>query len=213
MRTCVAIAALMVAASVASAQDAKEIERKIAAVKVSTDFKDTSLDEVVEFLRELAGINIMVDPAVKEKNIQITLKVKDVSVKTVLNLIMEMNAIGWKYREEVLYITTSDKLKEDVVLKIYDVQDLLAPIKQFPGAEIGLSDTGVDVIPTVPDDTGGDTLESVLEDLIKTHTGIKAWDDNPNASIQLNKGLLIIKQTKEVHKEVGRFLARLRQFK
>lgn len=205
--------AVLMAASVASAQDAREIERKIAAVKVSTDFKDTSLDEVVEFLRELAGVNIMVDPALKEKNIQVTLKVKDVSVRTVLNLIAEMNSIGWKYREEVLYLTTPDKLKEDVVLKIYDVQDLLAPIRHFPGAEIGLTEEGVGFTPTPPDDTGAETLENVLEDLIKTHTGLKSWEDNPNASIQLNKGLLIIRQTRQVHQEVARFLARLRQFK
>ncbi|MCH7636985.1 MAG: hypothetical protein IIA12_04865, partial [Proteobacteria bacterium] len=52
-----------------------------------------------------------------------------------------------------------------------------------------------------------------VEELITTHTGRGFWDDNEDASCVLNNGILVVKATKKVHREVRRLLNVLRRNK
>ena len=49
--------------------------------------------------------------------------------------------------------------------------------------------------------------------MVKQNTGDKSWDENPNASISLTNGILVVSQSKRVHEEIKRFVNLLRQFK
>ena len=68
---------------------------------------------------------------------------------------------------------------------------------------LGASITGVDDPVTQPD--------LPLEEILKTHTGGKSWDENPKVSLKLRNGLLVVKQTQEVHVQIRRLLSQFRR--
>jgi type II secretory pathway component GspD/PulD (secretin) len=201
---------LLLAAALSLIQDSDTIDRKIQTIKVDANFNDTPLEEVADFIRDLAGINVLIDPEVKGRDIKVSLTAKGISGKTLLNLICNANDLGTKVDDGILVITTKEKAAGDVHLEIYDVQDIVMPIKNFPGREITFGDEGIQFIDQ-PDEPSPD-LGDFLVECIRTFTGNKAWDSD-KATITYQNGLLIIKQTKENHRRIQKILLQLRSLK
>jgi type II secretory pathway component GspD/PulD (secretin) len=188
-----------------------EYSAKLRNLRVTLDFKTAPLEDVINYLREIADMNLFVGSKVKEKGeIAITLRVADLTLKSVLKLMLEPHQLTYVYKEGVLYITTKEDADQDVVMEIYDVRDLLYPITDFPGVDMTLSADGLGATITEEPSTAA---EMPIVDLVKAHTGGKTWDDNPKAAINLQNGLLVIKQTKECHAQVRRLIGKLRDFK
>ncbi len=208
MKTALALLAL---ALPAAAQDEarKEVETKLRDMKVTLDFKDAPLDTVVDYLLELSSINIVVDPSVHEKDIQVTIKVKEVSLGGILRLILDGHDCGTLWKDDVLQILPKAAIVERTLkLKIYDCSDILYPIRDFPGVEVELKADGPGVvIPESPREADG---EIPIVDLVKAHTGGKSWDENPKTSCELRNGLLVVRQTPEVHARIADLLNMLR---
>lgn len=209
--------ALMVMAGTAYAQPQSadpvksEYASKLKSMRVTLDFKTAPLEDVINYLREISNMNLFVGSKVKEKGeITITLRVADLPLKSVLNLMLAPHQLTYVYKEGVLYITTIEEAQQDVVMEIYDVRDLLYPITDFPGVDMTLSSDGLGA--TVVEEPSIAT-EMPIVDLVKAHTGGKTWDDNPKAAINLQNGLLVVKQSKEVHAQVRRLIGKLRDFK
>jgi hypothetical protein len=96
-------------------------------------------------------------------------------------------------------------------MEIYDCRDILYPIQDFPGVDIQLAQDSIGTVIA-----GGDATtsgEMPIEELVKAHTGGRSWDDNPKCTARLQNGLLVIKNTPEVHKQVVRLLNLLRRNK
>ena len=77
------------------------------------------------------------------------------------------------------------------------------------GVDIALDFVGV-VIQEPAKDAGG---EMPIAELVKTHTGGKSWDEDTKTSCAMQNGLLVVKQTPEVHAQVARLLNLLRRHK
>ncbi len=201
---------IVLAAVLALAQDnaKSEYESKLNNIKVTLDFQNTPIDQVVDYLREISGLNIFVDSKVRDKNIVVSLKVTEISLKSIFSLMLAPQGCGVLYKDGVLQLM----LKEDIAdktmkMEIYDCRDILYPIQQFPGIDLDLS-TISGVVMTPADDTAGS--EMPIEELVRAHTGGRSWEENPKASIKMQNGLLVIKNTPEVHKQVRRLLDLLR---
>lgn len=99
------------------------------AKKISVDFNGTSFDSALQTVRDkVAGLNIIVDPEVSSSGAAsplITLKARDISVKSVLKLITSGSDLGWKEEPGYLLITTRDKLQQSLPLTSYRINDLL----------------------------------------------------------------------------------------
>ncbi len=204
------VLSLPAAALAQDAKVAKEIDQKLRTLKLDIDFKDTPVAQFADYLAEIASINVVVDAAVRESDVKVTLKVTNVSARSILNLALGPHKLGFGVRDGVLRIAKEEEFQKDVKLYLVDVRDLLYPIQDFPGVEITLQDSGLQT------SAGGDATSSPelpIVDLIKAHTGGKTWDDNPRASINLNNGLLVMKQTPEVYKQVLRIIDQLRRNK
>jgi type II secretory pathway component GspD/PulD (secretin) len=191
-------------------QDNDAIERKVQAVKVDADFKEAPLAEVVDFLRDLVGINIIVDREVQDKGVIVSLTAKGISAKTLLNLICGAHELGTRIKDGILTITTKEKAQGDVHLEIYEVTDIVMPIKSFPGREIQFGDDGVTFVDQT--DEPSPDLGDFLVEMIRNFTGNGAWD-NDRATIAYQNGLLIIKQTKEAHRKIQKIILQLRSLK
>lgn len=206
----VAMLAPAVAALLGSGQDPanRDVDRKIATMRLSVEFQDTPLKDVVDFLRETADINVILDRGV-DPSTPVTFKVRDITLKTMLNYILRAHELGYIISEGILQIVPIEKAQAKVQLKIYDVQDLVAPLRDMPGREITFGDDGIQFIDTPPETSPemGDFLVELLEQM----TGRKAWEDNSNASMIYQNGLLIVRQTPEVHRKIEALINMIRR--
>jgi type II secretory pathway component GspD/PulD (secretin) len=200
----------MLAALVLLVQDTETIERKLQAAKIDADFKETPLKEVADFIRDLVGINVIFDKDV-DSSVAVTLQAKGVSAKTVLNIVCSAHSLGSKVTDGILVITTKEKAQGDVHLEIYEITDIAMPIKNFPGGELTFGEEGVIITPPPLDDPSPDLGDFVVE-MVRNFTGSQSWD-NDRASIMYQNGLLVVRQTKEVHRKIQKILLQMRSLK
>jgi uncharacterized membrane protein len=112
MRLCSLLIACLLAALPAFAQDTAvpewqaQLEQKLRRV-VTFEFVDTPLDEAVAFLRQVAGVTIVLQPAIKSP--AINLKVKDCSIKDALDQIVAQSGLESAYVDEPLFIFEKGK--------------------------------------------------------------------------------------------------------
>jgi hypothetical protein len=201
----------------------QEVLNKLNTMRVTVDFTNTTLEEAISYLRDFTSLNIIVDAEVyksqTEDQLKITLKVKDLLLKSVLKLMLTSRELTAMYKEGVVLIVPKGKIDKAVTLQLYDVRDLLVKIQDFAGPKVEL---------VAPSKGGGGPLtgatftleeprstitEEFITDMVKQNTGDKSWDENPNASINLTNGVMVVSQSKRVHEEIRRFINLLRQFK
>ncbi|MBI3268642.1 MAG: hypothetical protein HYZ53_06445 [Planctomycetes bacterium] len=199
----------------------KEIANKLATFKLSMDFNDAQLDDVIDFCREVSKINFIIDRRVWDKarpdELRITLKLNDVPLRVALKLVLEPRNLATVFRDGVLVIVPKDVLEEELHLQIYDVRDLMFKIHDFPGPGLELTAGGgsgqqgaiftAEPEPTVLNDP------QQLMDLIKKNVGGDTWDRVPGTSISISNGVLMVVQSRKVQREVAELVINLRAFK
>ncbi|MBV8880096.1 MAG: hypothetical protein JO332_09050 [Planctomycetaceae bacterium] len=201
----------------------QEVLSKLNTMRITVDFANTTMEEAVGYLRDFSGLNIIVDAEVyknqSEDQLKVTLKVKDLLLKSVLKLMLNSRELTAMYKEGVVLIVPKGKIDKAVTLQLYDVRDLLVKIQDFAGPKVELVSpskggggplTGATFTLEEPRST---ITEEFVTEMVKQNTGDKSWDENPNASINLTNGVLVVSQSKRVHEEIKRFINLLRQFK
>jgi hypothetical protein len=223
--------ALLACAAIARA-DTPKLEAKTEAdqktvtaletLKVSLNFTDSKLAEVVDFLREITKVNIVMSKGVKEggDDHTVTLKVDDLKAIDAIALITQMLELSFKIDDGVLMFVTKEETKKDTYLELIDVRDLLFHLRDFKAPEISLStagssgDSALGITTTSEEDTGSSLDDpTVLVDLIKNHTCGSSWSDNPKCSCEIQNGILVIVQTKDGHEQITTLIEKLRQYK
>jgi type II secretory pathway component GspD/PulD (secretin) len=110
----------------------REIERRLG-LPITLDFKDEPLQQVIDDLRDMTGINIVADrPALEEENISldrpITMHLEGVATKSALNLLLHQAHLIYVIKDEVVQITTEAHARGKLVQKTYSVADLIVPV-------------------------------------------------------------------------------------
>ncbi len=229
MRTLIfSAAALALFAAPSGAQDSEtpnpakdEIVNRLATQLVTVDFKDVTFEEAIAFIRDTSGLNIVIDAEassqVAEGQSRVTLKVKDVILKSVLRLMLDPRDLTGVFKEGVLVIMPKGKAVSSMTIQMYDVRDMFMLIADFPGPVVELVTpnndvmTGIQVTFEPPREVLINT--DLLTELVRTCTGGDSWEENPNASLSMANGMLVVAQSRRVHQEIRRFLQLLRQFK
>jgi len=120
--------------------------------RVSFDFLDTPLADVVAFLQNLTGVNMVIDPnATEGDDVPVTLKVNDMRLGAALDWILRLCDLSYALQDEVVYVSTKERIRDKENLQIHDVRDLLARIPDYSG-------TGLPGIGEGGDGGGGDDL-------------------------------------------------------
>src|SRR5262245_57814698 len=93
------LVAMMAAA--AWAGDTREETMRRLEMKVTVDFADVKLPDAMDYLRDVTGLNLVVLPKAMEKDgeSKIRLKAKDLSVKSVLKLMLVSRGLTATYRD------------------------------------------------------------------------------------------------------------------
>ena len=202
-------------------QRRQEVINKLNNQRLSVDFKETGLEDALGFIRDFSGLNLHVDAGVHEllteDQLKVTLKVKDLLLKSVLKLMLGQRGLSAMYKEGVVLIVPKDKIDEAVSLAMYDVRDMLFKIQDFPGPKVELVSPNAAGGPLTGatftlDEPRSTITEDFLTEIIMNNTGDRTWDENPNASVTLTSGVLVVSQSKRVHAEIRKLLNRLRQF-
>lgn len=116
MRRSVFILSLLFAAQVIFAQDDaanKKVEEALRTKKVTLNFQDTTLTEVMSFLHEITGLDFVLDPKLeKASETTVTLRVNDISLENALSLILESHGLAFCVKDGAVFISTKEKIAE-----------------------------------------------------------------------------------------------------
>jgi hypothetical protein len=199
-------------ACAAPPQDADDarIRRKLQTTSISVDFVDMPFEDFVRQIASLTGENVVAAGVPDGSVPPIAIKLSGVSVESLLNLVLGPKDLIVTVEDGVVFI--KPKTDERIYLELYDVRDMVAPLKDFPGVDISLTanQLGITTVTEDPvDSPTGLTIEMLME-LIQAHIDKDGWD---KASISATGGVLVIRQTQPNQRAIERFLGKLRRLR
>ncbi len=147
--------------------------------RVTLDFQDAALTDVVDFLRSVSHINIVVAPAVTLTSPTITLKAKDMSLGNTLHWLTKLSNTHMGFIHGALFIS-NEPVKEASVTRMYDISDMTMAIRDFPGPELALSSGGQNggaLFGPVDDSESSSPTTEEITDIIKKVVAPGKWSD------------------------------------
>src|SRR6185295_5747309 len=163
----------------------KTIVDKLHSIRITIDMQNAPLTAIVDYIREISGLNIHISGIDNPDAEMISFKVQDIVLDGALRLMLQPRNKAYMVRDGVVLITTADALKKRVKLELYDVQDLTYGMADFPGVDISLAQDSIG-------------------------TAVAAGEEANGKSIQFQNGLLIVRNSIEMHKQIRKFLSDLR---
>ena len=178
--------------------------------RMSIEFIDTPLRDVISFLQEKSKMNFFLDKDAPDTSVNI--KLNDVPLSVILEYIMP-KGLGYVVRDNIIHITV-----EPLELRVYDVRDLLINMED---RHYGSLDDEERIVPWLwegdhPIEEDKDTFFRVQEimTLITSTIEPESWSINDGKGmIAAREGMLgdiVVTHTLDVHKEVEGLLAALR---
>jgi hypothetical protein len=150
--------------------------------RITFDFRDAPLTEVVDFIREVSKINIVIAPAVILSAPHITLKSSNMTLGNALHWMTKLSNTNFGFLNGALFIS-DQPIVEASVTKMYDISDMTLPIRDFPGPEMSLNGGGQNISnggaifkPVGESKDNGPTTEEI-EDIIKKVIAPGKWSD------------------------------------
>ncbi|HZV01990.1 MAG TPA: hypothetical protein VFF73_35105 [Planctomycetota bacterium] len=205
-------------------EDTQQILQRLDAQHINLNFDDTPFGDAIDTLHELTSLNFVVATTAKEladtEQLKIKLKVKDISVRNALNLIMQVkDELLYVVKNGVILITTKSGEKKQLFLEFYDVSDIINKTPDFPAPELGLPAgkggggkgglAGATLTFANEDKKLGTGVDAdKLRDLVDSKLG-EAADDG--GSVEISGGVLIVRKSAEAHKKIQRLLEALRR--
>ena len=191
--------------------------------KVSLDVAATPIVDVIAYLHDASGVNMMLDPdAIRGQQPTITLRLADISLRAALDIVVRrMAKLDYAVRADGIFISNAEGLSK-YELRTYDVRDIL--LKFCPRAD---DDQGR------RDAAEARRIQGACEMLRLIHTTVapESWQyafvsglggaddiqiklagdrDGARGGLAYREGDLIVWQTPKVHLEVSKLLRSIR---
>ena len=196
-----------------------KLDQSRVAPKFGIDGEGAPLDEIATFLQQVTGVNFIISNRVREDldedETSVYLDLPDRSVRKVLELISEVSeSLRWKIEDGVVKFVTVDEMIGGQVLRMFDVQDLIHPVRDFPGRELNVEPSG-GLEPFDEDFPEREALvvtSDSLEGLIRDNVEPESWDADPNNALRITEqGVLVVNQTPDVLEKIQKLLDDLRE--
>ncbi len=185
--------------------------------RITFEFQDTALEDVINFLRQVTGTTIVVAPDVAAAGGgTVTLKVKDMRFGDALKWILELTNLKMALQNQAIYIS-SQPIVGAVALRMYDITDLVSPVRDFPGRELafnagaggggggGFSLFKMDAAEEAP----AVDPEALLE-FIRNNVAPTTWEGEGVGIENRGGSTLFVSQTPEVHGLIEQLLSNMR---
>jgi len=193
-------------------------ERLAKAIPVS--FVDEPLDEVLKHLSAVSGVNFLMSRDAEDAADGQTYSLEDRNaqpIERVLKILLEdlsLPPLGYSIRDGVVRVITADEVRSDYVLQMYDIRDLTFTPKDYKADDFNLLPSGTDrdsFLNGVEDEEplpliGADALLTLIQD----NLAVDSWIEDPERTIQLMPGTLVVRQTPDVHRQIRDLLDDLR---
>ena len=204
-------------------------------------FQDAPLDQVMNWLSGLTPMNVVVrwqvlEDAGIERDKPITMQIHEVRLSQVLWMILDEAGgtditLAYRASGNLLIISTAEDLGKEMVVKVYDVSDLLVKAQDFYGApHMDLSNTqnnqggqggggsifsnsgggGSNVDDQQQQGRNGEQDNSDIQELINLIVQTvepDSWADNGGTGrIQPFRNLLVVRNNLLVHQQLGGYV-------
>ncbi len=188
-----------------------DIRRKLEK-KVNFEFVQAPLSAAINFLQQVSDVNMIIDPAVKAGGEKpITLKMTQASLKLALDWILKLAGLDYELRDNAVFISTPNNLRPDTKMQIYDIQDLILAIPDFPGPDMDLQANQAGALPVFQNQPAqAQNDEAAIVAMIKQRIRPDTWGPNQGTSIEPRNGKLVVVQRPEVHRMISSLLSDLR---
>lgn len=216
----------------------------LARPSAAVNFNEASFEDVMNWVRDRAGVNVVVNwgalAAVGvERDTPVTLVAKDLPFSRMLWLILQSAGgpdvrLGYRADPDMLYISTVDDLASKLIVKVYDVQDLIMNIPSAANFEsvrtrelvtsngangarvVDVVQSGTRFFDEGDDDRGIDEQETetdvTLRQLIDVITGTidpDSWQVNGGPGvIRSYRGQIVVRNSHFVHQKLGGWLTK-----
>jgi Flp pilus assembly secretin CpaC/tetratricopeptide (TPR) repeat protein len=188
----------------------KTIVDKLHSIRITIDMQNAPLTAIVDYIREISGLNIHISGIDNPDAEMISFKVQDIVLDGALRLMLQPRNKAYMVRDGVVLITTAEALKKRVKLELYDVQDLTYGMADFPGVDISLANDAIGTAVAAGEEAKQQFTGEDLANLIKNTIHKDQWEEADGKSIQFQNGLLIVRNSIEMHKSIRKFLSDLR---
>jgi type II secretory pathway component GspD/PulD (secretin)/tetratricopeptide (TPR) repeat protein len=214
-------------------------------------FDAIGFSDVIDFLRDVSGSNVFVnwkslEAAGVDRNTPVTARLHNVKFSKALSIILDsvgggQTKLGYTVDEGVITISTADDLAKNVVVRVYDIRDLIINVPDFNdapqfsldaaqngggggGSAVGqgggggsnvtntLFSGGANQTTTNVGPTREELVESITK-LIEDTVTTDSWKDNGGSvgALRELQGQLIVTQTPENHRQLVNLLEQLRE--
>ena len=201
--------------------EAAAIQDRLDSVRIPVSFEDLTLAEVLDNLGQVTGVNFLMSQEVSDTAPDLDpynlADRAEQPVSRILKIILEdltFPPLSSTIQDGVVKIITEDEARSDYVLQMYDIRDLTFIPTDYQSEDFNLLPSGTDresFLGGVEDDEpvpfiGEDNLLTLIQDNIAPDS----WSDDPERTIQLMPGTLVVRQTPEVHAKIDALLENLR---
>lgn len=202
-----------------------EVEGLLDTRRLTVDFSGgETLEGALQAIKDQLRIDIHLSPKVRDKHgaPDVTLRLTQCTARTVLKILLSDKGLTMVWRKGVLVVVDREDFVAQTVTRVYDVRDLLNPLRHFAGPKVALASgddgggtalTGA-IFDPAADETTEVITEDFLVDIVKQMTPQGKWDESADrVSISLAGKLLVVRQTEAVQAEIGKLVNLLRQYK
>jgi tetratricopeptide (TPR) repeat protein len=193
----------------------RAIMDKLTSTKQRFNFTKATLQDWALYFANLTGVTFALGAGVKELDEDRTtltnFKLPPKSVAEALDIIGAKTGVKWKIEHGIVKLVTEEKAGGKMFLRHYEVRDIVNGVPDKPGIDLKLGVPGeeeplaeeeAEAKPTVVD-------AGKLVDLIRANIAPESWDAG-GANITEQRGVLLVRQTKQVHAKVAQLLKELR---
>jgi hypothetical protein len=206
---------------------------------MSVDVADQPLSEYFTTLSDFLNMPVFLDTAalrdatIDPATTPVGLALKDIRLRTLLNLMLGQHNLGYTVRDGILIVSTKEKLSNELVTRVYDCRNILnadpksgvnekrdssnGSVRQsaFENQESPSGDSRsifhlIQASPSTTTPTKrprGSTPSEKLIDVICTTIAPPSWDEvGGQGSICEYNGLLVVSQTAEIQAQVATLL-------
>lgn len=190
-------------------------------VRIPVDFQDATLEEVLDHLSQVSGVNMVMSPQAEEVALDQPpynlVNRHSQPLSRILRIVLEdLSVPPMKYhvRDGLVRVVAQEESAGDYILEMYDVRDLTFTPTDHASVDFNLLPSGTDPESFTEGVEDDEPLPLVSEDtllgLIQENIAPDSWTDDPRRTITQMPGTLVVKTTPDVHEMIRQLLADLR---
>jgi hypothetical protein len=205
---------------------------------IPAEFVDTPLNDVLTQLGKRLDVQTYIDrgaleAATIDPSVPVTIELQSVPTDMLLELILGQLQLTYVIRSGIIIVTTEEEAQADLVVRVYNVNDLL-----MPAADTGpfLDQSALDELTRragLPQtvEAWEELKQALTKKLNESHTRVSTyqkrvdqlielitssiaqdtWEDvGGDGSITFYRGAIVVSQTSEVHRQIAKLLPELR---